>query len=54
MIHGGIVEAWHVVMTTDPLEDSEDERDENTRLDLCQCECISIVVYHLIVFFCLL
>lgn len=29
-------EAWHVVMNTDPLEDSEDELDENTRLDLCQ------------------
>lgn len=33
--HGdGISEAWHVVTTTDPLEDSEDEMDENTRLDL--------------------
>lgn len=28
------IEAWHVVMTTDPLENSEDEADENTRLDL--------------------
>ena len=27
-------EAWHVTMTTDPLEDSDDEMDENTRLDL--------------------
>jgi Ino eighty subunit 1 len=23
-------------MTTDPLEESDDEMDENTRLDLCQ------------------
>lgn len=29
-------EAWHVVMSTDPLADSEDEQDENTRLDLCE------------------
>lgn len=29
-----LIEAWHVVMTTDPLENSEDEADENTRLDL--------------------
>ncbi|EKM60918.1 uncharacterized protein PHACADRAFT_247139 [Phanerochaete carnosa HHB-10118-sp] len=27
-------QAWHVIMTNDPLEDSEDEMDENTRLDL--------------------
>ncbi|KAI0702487.1 hypothetical protein BC835DRAFT_1500935 [Cytidiella melzeri] len=27
-------QAWHVVMTTDPLAESDDEQDENTRLDL--------------------
>jgi len=27
-------QAWHVIMTSDPLEDSEDEMDENTRHDL--------------------
>jgi len=26
-------QAWHVVMTTDPLKDSDDEADEHTRLD---------------------
>ena len=29
-------EAWHVVKTTDPLHDSDEEPDENTRLDLCE------------------
>lgn len=27
-------QAWHVIMRNDPLEESEDEMDENTRLDL--------------------
>ncbi|GJE85975.1 hypothetical protein PsYK624_020550 [Phanerochaete sordida] len=27
-------QAWHVIMTNDPLEESDDEMDENTRLDL--------------------
>lgn len=32
-----IAEAWHVATTTDPLQDSDDEADENTRLDLRGC-----------------
>lgn len=43
MVDTVFAEAWHVVMTSDPLEESDDEMDENTRLDLRECALRSTV-----------